>query len=322
MIQKSLQRLEWQCIDLSDETYKISATDDTATLSASIQEIGVINPIIVQEKESGFRIVCGFRRAGVLQQLKPASIDAFVIKGPVLDIDMFMYAAQDNRTFRNLNPIEISRIVYRLEHQFNIPQNIIISDYFPRLGLGKNPKLYVLHRDLYLLSEAWQQSIISDHTPLDVANTILKHTGEEQDSLYHLFSTLRLGKNRQREFLLLLSDIARIQKYSLKQLVAQQELEKLIANPKLTPSQKSDRVKSWLLEQRYPHFVKAKEEFENVLRDSKCPPNLQIQAPPFFEGEDIRVFFSFNSEDDYKAKLLYLQKLYDSQTVQQLLSFL
>ncbi len=322
MIEKQLQRIKLRAIDVDDDIYRISSAPKNEKLYESIQEIGLVNPIVVQAKESGYRIVCGFQRLLALMDLKVEEAEAFVLQGFEPSLCIFWYAVQDNRTIRHLDAIEVSRIIYTLQQRFAIPETKIIQHYLPQLGFGKNPKIYALYKDLHLLSPRWQQMVSSEQTPIDVANDILKRPGPEQEVLYEIYSNLRLGKNRQREFLLLLSDVARIQNIGLMQLFEQQDVKSILAENKTTPSQKAEQLKVWLWEKRYPSYVKAKQQYDHILREAKCPRDIDIQAPPYFEGEEFRITFSFSSEKKYFDRLSALQMLLENQTIQKLLSLL
>ena len=67
-------------IDLSDETFSINFMPDLERLRSSIQEMGVIQPVLLREKPKGYQIISGFRRIGVVQGLGHTGIVSRVIQ--------------------------------------------------------------------------------------------------------------------------------------------------------------------------------------------------------------------------------------------------
>ncbi len=321
MIKKHLTSINLCDIDDDDDIYRISTEQKNVKLYESLKTIGLVNPLVVQEKQTGYRMVCGFQRFSILRELQAKKTEAFVLPNAQPSVDVFWYAVMDNLAIRQLNAIQVSRIISTLETSFFVSQEKIIQHYLPALGFGRNPRVYTLYKDLYELNETWQKWVIYDQTPIDVANDIRLLSKTEQEVLFNVYSALRLGKNRQREFLLLLKDVCRIHEITFLQLFEQQKVKALLDETKITSSQKADSFKVWLWEQRYPHYMKTKQKYETLLREN-VPPRVDIQAPPFFEGEEFRVTFSFASKQEYIQRLEHLQALVSNKTIHQMLSLL
>ncbi|MBW2013345.1 MAG: ParB N-terminal domain-containing protein, partial [Deltaproteobacteria bacterium] len=49
-------------IDSNDDSFRITTRRNIDHLMASIDHVGVLNPPLLIEKKSGYKIVCGFRR--------------------------------------------------------------------------------------------------------------------------------------------------------------------------------------------------------------------------------------------------------------------
>ena len=59
---KTIQKIPLQQIDLSDDTFSVNYLPDLQKLRSSIQEIGLIQPVLLRKKSDAYQIVCGFRR--------------------------------------------------------------------------------------------------------------------------------------------------------------------------------------------------------------------------------------------------------------------
>ncbi len=49
-------------IDLSDETFSVNYLPDLQSLRSSIEEIGLIQPVLLRKKLDRYQIICGFRK--------------------------------------------------------------------------------------------------------------------------------------------------------------------------------------------------------------------------------------------------------------------
>jgi hypothetical protein len=277
-----------------------------------------VNPLVLQRRVDGcFRIVCGFRRTEALRQLNVAEADAWILTESAPSVDIFLFSLLENLALQPFNAVQISFIIQKLSG-LNIAKSDMIQDFFPRLGLGRNPRIYDLHVRLHELTLEWQQALVEDRVPLDLAQTIVQMADNDRSVFWRLMVELRLGKNRQREFLLLLQDVARIQGASLAQLVAGEQVGEIIAMEKWTPSQKAERLKEWLWEKRYPQYVAARKQFEELVKKAALPAGFTLLHPPFFEGDELQVTFSFKSPEECRAKIDLLKKLWQSGHISQL----
>ena len=275
------------------------------------------NPLIVQSKGTDrFRIVCGFKRMVALASLQQSTCQAFVIEDTRPRLDLLLMAIEENQS-APLNPIELSIVLNKLHVEFKIDENDIIHNYLPLLGYGQNPRVLELYSGLYDLPPEWQDALMADQVPLDIAQVILSQSDEGRAKIWALFHALRLGKNRQREFWGLLIDISRIHDMTIVQLIDSQPLQAILSE-NLTPSQKSERVKQWLWEKRYPRYSAVRASYEKILHDARLPQHVRIQAPPYFEDESYSVTFAFSGESNFAERIRVLQRLLSEGVVKKL----
>ncbi len=77
---EEIQNIPLQKIDLSDETFSVNYMPDLQRLRSSIEEIGLIQPVLLKRKLNGYQIVSGFRRISVMKELGKFEIDARVFE--------------------------------------------------------------------------------------------------------------------------------------------------------------------------------------------------------------------------------------------------
>ncbi|OPZ76729.1 MAG: hypothetical protein BWY77_01835 [bacterium ADurb.Bin431] len=189
------------------------------------------------------------------------------------DLQAYRWLVEQRGALRPFSPLEASHAIAALSGPLSLSREEILRTWFPLMGLAPNPKLFSLYAPLRLLEPELQSALAADELAMETAGAMASAEPAERLAFWQLSRTLRLGKNRQREFWLLLSDIERIDKASLPQLLAQPEWRSLLEEQNLTPSQKTDRFKNLLMTRRYPAY-------SATLAPPSCPRNSTCARPP------------------------------------------
>jgi len=99
-------------------------------LTRSIRKNGVVQPILVRPKGSGYEVVCGERRLRAAQAAGLAEIPAVV--RPMNDEEALECSIIENVQRNDLNPIEEARAYQRLMNEFSMTQEKVAE------GVGKD----------------------------------------------------------------------------------------------------------------------------------------------------------------------------------------
>ena len=301
--------LDIKSIDFTDQFYRYSSEKDLSPLTESIRKVGIVSPLIVEYKaRSAYRLVTGFRRFQCLRNLNLQKFPALVADSAHSEEELLQISLQENLSVRSLNPVEISSLIQLLENNFSQTKEGIVKNYFPLLGRGRNPRVYDLYKPLKILPHEWQQAIIDEDVAVETAFEIAHEPRDVQLAFLDLIQSLRLGRNRQREFWMLIKDIARIQNREIVKFLDSQNLREIVTSEKLTPAQKTERYKTELWKLRYPRYSEVKEKYEALLRRAKLPPDVHLQPPSYFEGEKFSLTMTFKTVDDLAEKLKILER--------------
>jgi len=136
-------------------------------------------------------------------------------------------------------------------------------------------------------------------------------TPDNRMALLSLISPLKLGENRLRELLTLLEETSRRNQSTVKEIAGRPEIQAILSQKELTPSQKTERVKKALSGLRYPKLNQLEKEFEKKRKDLNLPSNILLHHPPFFEGKGLKVEFQFETIEEYRSILRSLSGLSD-----------
>ena len=302
-------------IDADDRFFQLLPGMADPLLMRSVARIGVVEPVFLQLRAGGespaprYRPVTGFRRLQAAAAAGLARIPALLLPPDWDDLQTYRWLVVQRSALRPFSPLEASCAIAALSGPLSLGQEEILRTWFPLMGLAPNPKLFSLYDPLCLLEAELQSALAADELAIETAGAMAAAEPAERLAFWQLNKTLRLGKNRQREFWLLLSDIAKMEDTPLPQLLEQPEWRSLLEERDLTPSQKADRFKSLLMARRYPAYSATLARFESLLRSAKLPPELHLRPTPWFAGEEFTVDFSFSTPAEFAARLETLKEM-------------
>ena len=77
---RPIQKIPLGQIDLLDETFSVNFMPDLQRLRSSIEEMGLIQPVLLKRKSKGYQIISGFRRISVVKELGKLEIESRVFE--------------------------------------------------------------------------------------------------------------------------------------------------------------------------------------------------------------------------------------------------
>ena len=172
-----------------DQPRKNFEEDALLELSDSIKQFGIIQPLVVQEREGFYEIIAGERRwrAAKLAGLREVPV---IIKKyneqEILEISLI-----ENIQRENLNPIEEALAYKKLIHHFNLKQDEIAE------RVSKSRTAVTNSLRLLKLDDRVQQMVIDDKISTGHARTLI--VIEDNDLQYHLANRIFDEKLSVRE---------------------------------------------------------------------------------------------------------------------------
>ena len=301
-------------IDFDDRSYIFTFESPISNLINSINEIGIINPPILEQKSKDvFRIVSGSKRILALKHLKIDQLDALIYysKKSQPALSLFLINLHDNLGTRVLNSIEKATVLHKLIRLFQFSEKDVMAEYFPLLELGANRSVLERYLKLMQLEQELKIAVANDFLSVEIAIALLEQSNIERQAIFKLFQLLKLGKNRQKEFFKLLTEISAIDDRSVDLVLSNNEIEGILKNDKITPPRKTEYIKAILKKMRYPLFTNIDEQFQNIKKELKLPPKIVFRPPLFFEAENYSVEFSFKNQPEFNKLVEILKSIAD-----------
>jgi ParB-like chromosome segregation protein Spo0J len=299
-------------IDFNDRSYIFTYDPPLSPLITSIKQIGIVNaPVLEQKSEATYRIVAGLKRILAFKQLKENKLRATIHHSETGEPDyrMFLFTLYENLGTRTLNVIEKANVLYKLSHRYHISKDTIIKKFLPLLDLGENPQVIDRYLKLVELEDYLKLSILEDFISIDMAVSMQNLSQPERQVIFQLFQELKLGKNQQKEFFRLLQDLSASSKQPVAMILSAEPIKAILSDDRLTSGQKMNKIKENLLKLRYPRFSKTEDAFGKLKRELRLPPGISFHPPPFFEGNNYRIDFSFKNAADFEKIIKILNSI-------------
>ena len=136
--------------DLKPSPHNNRTTFDLDSLSASIKEVGIIEPIVVREVGKGYQIVCGERRWRAAKKAKCETVPCIVRE--LTDEQAFELTLTENMERDDLSILEEAAGVQAyLDKGYNAAQ--------VAAALGRSPKWVAQRANITKLSPVWVEAI-------------------------------------------------------------------------------------------------------------------------------------------------------------------
>ena len=316
---KAIKRILLEQIDLLDETFSVNFRPDLQKLRSSIEERGLIQPVLLREKGDRYQIVCGFRRISVYHELGNPEIEARVFKEKEMDdLGLFCVSLHENLTTRGFNTLEKAIALDKLVHYFQIDPIVLIKTFLPLFSLEPHEKILKTYLSLARMENEVKSYILEEEVSRSNIRILSHFNSEDRMALLPLFSSLKLGENRLREMLTLLEEISQRDQIRVKDIIHRPEIQAILSQKEFTPSQKTELVKKVLIDFRYPKMRQMEKGFEKKRRDLNLPPHLSLHHQPFFEGGGLRIEFQFETMEEFRSILSSLSVLPEKKEFQEM----
>jgi ParB family chromosome partitioning protein len=280
-------------INLHDDTFRITTRENVDDLVASIQVCGLITPPTVIRMASGYGIVSGFRRIRACQKAGHDEIIARILGPETGRLACLRLAIAENALQRPLNLIETSRALQKLSKMSTGMQQL--TDIAFSCGLPTNPDVIRKIKELCLLPEPIQQGVLNDTIQLAMAGELAMLPDDAAILMVRLFEKLKLSLSRQRETIALVTEIARCQDMSIRQVLSHETFLRIADDDELDRVRKTRQIRDFLRQWRYPRIVEAEHHYLLNVKKLKLGQDLKLIPPKDFEGSSYSLVLNFDS---------------------------
>jgi ParB family chromosome partitioning protein len=288
------QKVSLERVDLHCDTFRITTREDFDELASSIRHDGLINaPTLIQKQPHAFAIVSGFRRIHACCKIGRDTINARILDSEASRLDCLRLAIAENAFQRQLNLIESSRAIHKLSAFFD--SDYLTAEAAATLGLPVNPAILKKIRNLCLLPQQVQQSILDETISLSMAGELEKLDPESAVAFSRVFAQLKFSLNKQKEILTLVDEIARRENSFVGQVLADAGIKTILDNEDIDRNQKGSQLRAFLRRRRFPEISEAEKKYQGLYKQLKLGNDIKLTPPKDFEGVTFSLHLSFNN---------------------------
>src|SRR3989339_202899 len=166
-------------INSTQQPRKNDGKEELDELKASIEENGVLQPILVRKKDTRYEVVAGERRLKAARALNLQEVPVLIKN--VDDKEAFIIALVENIQREELNPIEEALAYQKMIEQFNFTQDAVAR------AVGKDRSTVGNILRLLRLPQEMQKSVFNGDLSAGHARTLLGEISEtERKRLFDL----------------------------------------------------------------------------------------------------------------------------------------
>ena len=286
-------------IDLGDDTFRITTEKQVDDLMISINHVGILHLPMLLKKESSYTIICGFRRIEACRRLNWSKLEAMILDPDTIKLKCIKYAVTDNAFQRTLNLIEKSRSIEMLAEFFKDINRL--SEELSVLGLSEHPSMIKKLKDICHLPAPLQNSILSNTISLAMVLELAGMSEDDAEGFIKLFNNLKLSLNKQREIVALVKEIAMREDKSIRQVIEESHLKKILTNEDLDKNQKAHNIRIYLKQRRFPTIAVIEKSYEKYRQKLNLERGFKLIPPTNFESPTYTLQLSFNNTTQLKS---------------------
>jgi len=287
------ERILIDSIDLDDKLYRITTEKNDVTLLNSINSLGLLHPPFLIRKKAYFQIISGFRRILALKSAGVTEVNAMIIKDSNDKLSITKLAISENSLQRPLNIVEKARSLNLLSKC--IHNMDALSDAATSVGVPCDNELAAKLITISQLNDSIHQGLIDGYISMPVSLMLDNYDRQTSDLFVESFKNLRLSLNRQREFILLITEIAQRDNIEPAQLMKESFFSKVLKDENLDRSQKIQLLLKMLKRIRFPYISKAEECFVENTKNLDIKKGIQLIPPKDFESVIYTLQLTFKS---------------------------
>jgi len=285
-----------------DLFFRFSSPLPLEALKRSVRESGITNPLFLVPSNSGYRIVAGFNRFRVAEELKMKSVPAWIFSDRVPLERSFYMAVLEHLVCRNLNMVEKARIV-RILKRIGCSEEYMKEFFLPLLDIPENRVVIEEIENILSYPDSVQNYIERYNLSLKMSRMFKEMSSEEQELFIEIADLLQIRGVELSEIVTMCSEVSKREGISVQRVVADLSLLKICRCDEMNRQEKIDTIKRGLKERRFPNLFKWNEQLNKLRKGMTLPHNVELSWDSQMErpGVELKLrLVSMSNYNDFK----------------------
>ncbi|HRD02674.1 MAG TPA: ParB/RepB/Spo0J family partition protein [Candidatus Saccharicenans sp.] len=286
-------------IRLGDTRFRFTLDKPDEKLMVSIQEAGIVEPVIIKAKDNAFILVTGWRRVEAAHASGLKEVPALVLPSELTDLDIFRLAFFESYAQKDFSLAEKALIINKFI-DFGLGQEELIRKLLPLLALPPERKTTDLLDQLAGLDWALP-AIHRCRWKLPTARLFLSFTHEEQKLIISL--TDAFNHNQQAEFIELLFTLKKRHRMGIEAILSDREMEQLVRKAKEGKPQAGQELLAALKKRVSPLVTKINREIQLAVKEINLPDKCWLDYDHSLEQKSISISLEARSAEELDLAL-------------------
>ncbi|MGR3319573.1 MAG: ParB/RepB/Spo0J family partition protein [Candidatus Anammoxibacter sp.] len=295
-------------IDISSESFDrflFSYNRDFTEIVDSIKEVGLINPVILQDRNNSngrYTIVCGYQRVKAYSELRKTAIPGRVISDAENN-ELTLLSFNDNLFSREFNEIE-KAIVIKTFLNIGYSEERLIAEITVKFGMPPNKKIIDKYLLLLELEKEIKDSVAGKEIEMEKALLLLELKVTDRAFVYDLlYKEANVNFNEAKEIIRSLTDLKQMQQQEITEIMTSDEVVSIFKDERLNKRKKGEMVCGLIKRLRYPRISLQEESFNNSCKELNLDSSVRINHTKHFEQNEIQINIKSPNEEKLKGDL-------------------
>ncbi|MDH4321927.1 MAG: ParB/Srx family N-terminal domain-containing protein [Desulfobulbaceae bacterium] len=297
-LQLRATRLPLAQIDLNDDTFALTIPDAPAAdpgLEASIAEIGILHPPIVQEKANSlYRVVAGVKRLRAISTTRTAC-DCLLLAANTSPTETLAAAFAETRASRP--PTALEKALFLNKGLRWLDEEQVARRFLPMLGEKGDLQQLRQHLQLLQLEEPLLLALQNGTLDESVARDLAEMSFIDRMTLFDLISLLTLSVDDQRKLVTGCREVAKRNGTNITAVLDDQDLNAILNHEASTPPQKAEQLMSWLADHCSPRQQAAEKEFQAFRAQFALPQGVTLHHVQSFAEDTVTMEVTFANRE-------------------------
>jgi ParB-like chromosome segregation protein Spo0J len=290
-----------------DEHFRISWGRDIDALAQSVRKVGVLQPLWVVQADDTLKIVDGFRRVEAALATGVGQIPVLFLDFGLEEKEVYLLALENFLSKEQPNPVEVAVALEKLARWYDREE--LIEKFLPKLGVHQTALMLRRYRAVLDMPERVKEGLADGRIFPVCAQYLERMAPEDRQTAGQFLLQLRPSKSAQKEMLEYLNDLSMREGVSVEELLDVEEVKKIFSRKPANLPQQREAFRAWLKAQRFPVLHRAKSSYEEAVKKIRPGSRIRIDAPPYFEGRDYGIRFSFRDFREFEEAVEKLEDM-------------
>lgn len=308
--------IKTELIDGDDKTLLISPGLFDDKLVLSIEQIGFLNPIKLIEDNGFYKVITGWKRLKICEELGINEILSKVYGSDELSKEEILKIIYFDNIYR-LTELEKAELISKFKHYALIEDNKIIEEILPLLSINSSRKNLEKYLKVSALEKPLKEAFFDEKISFEQLQMLseIEDSNLRIDIFENLLRRFRFNNNETRDLLKDTVEILNRDKISLSDLLR-------VIFDKLDSKASKNDFRKGLKGVRFPSLTEVEKVYKSNLDDLGLTDQVKIKHHPYFESNDLELSFKVKSSKDLRENLEKLSDEIDKGKVDRLLKTL